>query len=354
MPQEAFRRNNHYLPEMYLSQWSNDGYRISAYRLLVSHQNVPLWTRPSIEYTASHDYLYAQTAFGPWDDSLEKWLCDEFEAPAKEALNKALLNAPLTSSDWQRLICFLAAQDVRTPAQLIEGQRRWEKQLPELMESVLKDVVRHLENGTLTKAVSTAGQPPLEEAFPMRVIKKITEGSDDAHIGIETLAGRSLWLYSIRHLLKTTVNALLKNKWTILRAPPGLQWITSDAPVVKLNYNNLKQYDLKGGWGNKGSEIFMPLSPSHLMYTQVGHRPPERYSVVNLWMANMLQRFSAENAYRHIFSVEPNRAIEKLRPRIVNLDAYQNEERQWKKWHESNVQAEQSLFTGAPNSVKPI
>lgn len=347
MSNEAFRTNNHYVPGMYLSRWSSDGDRLWAYRLLVSHESIDKWKNPAISRTASHDYLYAQTAFGPWSDSLEKWLGDEFESPAAEALEKVARNAPLTSTDWERLIYFLAAQDVRTPARLVENLARWDKEVPELLESTLSELVTHLENKTLPKPSTDSGQLKNDPAFPIRVIQRPVEGSDMVELGIETIPGRSMWLFSIRHSLTSTVRALLNNQWTILRAPPGIRWVTSDNPVVRLNYYGPK-YDLKGGWGNPGTEILLPLTPTHAMYTKVGSRPPPRYSYVADWLASAFQRFFCENAHRQIFAWKQDPAAESLRPRRVSLEDYMHEQQQWRDWHEANIREEQLLLSKPP------
>ena len=36
-------RESHYVPQATLRRWSEDGVNVHAYRLLVSHQNVPEW-----------------------------------------------------------------------------------------------------------------------------------------------------------------------------------------------------------------------------------------------------------------------------------------------------------------------
>ena len=43
-------------------------------------------------------------------------------------------------------------------------------------------------------------------------------------------------------------NKLLKHRWTILHAPPGISWPTSDNPLIKLNYQDSSNYDTEGGW----------------------------------------------------------------------------------------------------------
>jgi hypothetical protein len=46
MPQ--LRKDNHYVPKLYLKQWANNG-KIPTYRLLVQNENVPLWREQSLK-----------------------------------------------------------------------------------------------------------------------------------------------------------------------------------------------------------------------------------------------------------------------------------------------------------------
>ena len=344
MSQEAFRRNNHFVPRMHLARWATDGKRVWVYQLLVSHDNVPLWDHKSISSTASVDYLYAQTMLGVLDDEMEKWLCDEFETPAKNAINKVINRQPLTPSDWEHLAYFLAAQDVRTPARLQEALTRHEEQLPEIVDSTLERLVLNLQNKTLPK--EPENPPPGRPAIPlpMRIIKEVDEGADMARIGVEVVSGRALWLFSIRHLLNSTAKALLKTRWTILCPPQGHHWLTSDSPVIKLNYYG-PNYDFKGGWGNPGTEILFPLSPSCLMYTKVEDpRPPPKYTVVSPHLAAMFQRFITEHAHRNIYSMSPDTSVPNQRPRIVDAQRFQDEKKQLEEWHEKNMCAERDLL----------
>jgi hypothetical protein len=53
-----FRKDNHYVPQLYLKQWATKG-RIQAYRLLVPHANLPLWKEHSLRGIAFHQHLYS-------------------------------------------------------------------------------------------------------------------------------------------------------------------------------------------------------------------------------------------------------------------------------------------------------
>jgi len=160
----------------------------------------------------------------------------------------------------------------------------------------------------------------------------------------ETISGRGLWLFGIRHLLTQTASVLIKHQWTILKPPADINWFTSDDPVIRLNYYNHDKYDFSGGWGKPGTEILLPLSPRHLLYTQVGKRPPRRGDILSRERTEMMRRFIAEHAHRMIFAKETDNDVPKLRPRIVNSQQFKDEEEQWRNWHEQQTAAEKELM----------
>ena len=57
-------------------------------------------------------------------DEIENWFKHEFETPADEPIRKVIEDRALSASDWRALIRFVAAQDVRTPARLIQSMKR--------------------------------------------------------------------------------------------------------------------------------------------------------------------------------------------------------------------------------------
>lgn len=151
----------------------------------------------------------------------------------------------------------------------------------------------------------------------------------------------------MQRALTSTVSVLHTHRWTILISPDDLTWFTTDDPVVRLNYYERGKYDFKGGWGNPGTEIFLPLDPRHLLYAKVGHRPPPRGSVVPRAMAQMIRGFIAEHAHRFVFSASPDPEVTRLRPRIVDATLLTREAAQWRRWHQDQTQAEQELKLNA-------
>ena len=343
MVKEApLRRDNHYVPRAYLKRFATQE-RVWTYRTLVSHAEVPMWKQSSIRGVAYHSHLYTRIAAGQETDDMEKWLDKEFEAPAEEALRKATSDARLTPDDWRHLVRFVAAQDVRTPARLAQSLQQMQSILPDLLEEVMQESIHELELAKASGAPIEHSKLPYGDYVPLRVSTEILPDEEFGRLRSEVVVGRGLWLFIIRHLLTETVKALHRHKWTILIAPRGLNWFTSDDPVIRLNTYGDGKYDFEGGWGNQGTEILLPLSPSHLLYAQVGRKPEPRGSMVPRAQAELVRRFCAEHAHRMIFAASVDPDIAKLRPRTVDAELLRREAEEWRNWHEDQTTAEREL-----------
>ena len=339
---QPITRNNHFVPQLYLKQWSDDGIHIWSYRILVSHEKVQEWTRLPISGVAYQRDLYTTSVNGDEVDEFEKWLEREFENPVQESLNKVLKDEVLTTLDWERLATFLGAQDVRTPLSYLEATERWRKTLPRLMEDTLEKSIKLLEQARISgekPQLHSENNEFFNNAFDVQIHRASETNEKQGYIEVEVVAGRALWLESQKMLLTKTVEALKKNKWSIVHPAQGYQWFTCDHPVVKLNYYGNGKYDLKGGWGNKGTNIIMPLSPHHLLFTQIGDEFPERFTLPPK-QTKQFQRFIAERAMRWIFAHKPLGIVSKLHPRHINAEAFSQEAEQWKRWHEEQSKSE--------------
>lgn len=345
MQDKVFRRKNHYVPSLYLKRWTAPGGGLWTYRILVSHANVPLWKQNHPSSVAYHTHLYTQVVGGRETDEFERWLDSEFEEPVQETIQKVEAGVRLTPNDWKRLIRFVAAQDVRTPARLEEETKRWLQTLPYMMEATLQDSVRKWEKTVRTGEEMSQSPQISDGGLPLRIFIEDNESDDKmARIGAELVVGRKLWLWTIKRALTYTAQVLYKHKWTIMLPPQGMNWFTSDSPVVRLNFFNPSCYDFRGGWNSPGTEIIMPLSSQHLLYTKIGKRPPllrgERMSVRQ---AELIRRIIAEHAHRLIFSVDRDPDIPRLRPRVVDPETFKHEREQWLSWHRQQSQAEKEL-----------
>jgi hypothetical protein len=343
----SFHRDNHYVSRLYLKRFAASDGRILTYRTLVAHPRVHVWKPCSAGGVAYRAHLYTRIAYGVETDEIETWLSREFEAPAEDALRKATADTRLSRTDWHNLVRFLAVQDVRTPARLAEILRRAREVIPDVLQDSLRNSVHKLELAKRSREVIRPTKTPNSEYIPLRVTTEIEPGQEFGKIKAEVVVGRGIWLYTIRRLLMATANVLHDQRWSILSPPDGLSWFTSDDPVIRLNYYADGEYDFKGGWGNPGTEILLPLDPRHLLYTKVGERSQSRASIATRGNAQMIRRFIAEHAHRIIFAASADMEILELRPRTVDANLVRSEDEQWRRWHEDQTAAERELMGGS-------
>jgi hypothetical protein len=333
---QGLRKNNHYVPKLYLKQWARNN-EIQTYRLLVPHENLPPWKLHSLSSIAFHEHLYTRVAGGKLTDEFERWLHTDFENPADGAICRVVREERLTPDDWNALIRFAMAQDVRTPAHLKAFLAQQHETLPALMKEILEESVGVFESGAA--ANKTFKKLPDElNPLPLKVsIQRNLNG--DGAIKAEIVVGRAFWLSSMRRILTSTIQKIPKTGWTILHAPEGVAWPTSDNPLVRLNFTDASQYDFLGGWGVRNGDIFMPLSPKHLMHTCIGKRPERRGTVLDLCTAQLIHKIIVEHADRYVFSREPF-DVQLIRPRFVSKEAYMQEKGVWEKWEKEQHQVE--------------
>lgn len=336
-------RNNHYVPRFYLKNWSDTPGKVWRYRLLVSHENVPLWDCPSLHYTGCQSDLYTYTDEDSETDEFETWFSMEVEQPANEVIAKAINDKLLLEKDYYILSKFVAAQFVRTPASLSKQLKFYKEKLPAIVETTLEDVVRNLEE-TLPQ------REPLphiklndaQKLIPAKVTIEKNFNNEDGILKFETILGRGVWLCVIKHFIQNTSKILMNYHWQIIKAAHSI-WCTSDDPVICLNYYGHDNYNFGGGWGEKGTEILLPLSPKHLLYTQVGETNIRNDLQENPCFTYLIQKLTFEHAFRNIYSDKPFDSIASCKRRIVNNELFKYEKKLWENWYAEQTAAESNL-----------
>lgn len=346
MLRQFMHRDNHYVPRSYLKRWASAQLKLWSYRVLVSDARVPLWKHVSTRGVAHHEHLYTKVAAPGESDEVERWLDAEFEAPAEAAIEGVVSERRLRPSDWRLLARFFAAQDVRTPARLLENMSRWRASLQELMQNTLTRSAAQLEMMTPAERAKLRAEGSSRGDLPFRVSVERRVGEAGGWLKGETVSGRAMWLWSIQQLLTDSSRAfqtLQKHRWTILKPPVGESWFTSDDPVLKVNFNSLTDYTFGGGWGSVGTDLMLPLGPHHLLFTQVGKPVPPRGTRMGKEKAAVVRRLVAEHAHRHVFAKAPDPFLEKARPRVVDAAELQREALEWQRWHSEQSAAERGL-----------
>jgi hypothetical protein len=329
---DEIKKKHHFVPKMYLKQWSGDGNRVHMYRLLVSSDKVPLWRLAYIKGIARHEHLYTRIIGGDQSDEFERWIDTEFESPAARPIEVATEGRKLTKNDWWSLVRFLAAQDVRTPARLLESLKRWHETIPAMVEEATEAATKMLEDRSIPRRKHSRTPPEYSDLLPIRVSTQPHRDGQGGTLRVETDIGRGYWLFQMKHLLSQTAGILHEHRWSIMVPPDDIEWITTDDPVVKLNFQSETQFDFGGGWGSPGTEILMPLSPKRLMYTKVGYKQFPREIFVKRDVAQLVNRMIALHAHRAIFATQPQEIISSFRPRIINAAIVDHEKRQWFEW----------------------
>lgn len=335
-------RDSHFVPQAYLRRWSDADQKVWCYRLLVSYPSVPPWKKHSIRGLAYQAHLYTTLRGTEETDDFERWIEREFETPGSEAIEKAVNDRRLTKADWAAMIRYAAAQDVRTPARYYENVARWKEELPQLLDDVLRESVEKWEradNDERQALEETSEVEPGMEEFPFKFSITPTPEIGGGIVKAETVPGRQMWVSGMRMLLSRTVNALLEHRWSIMRAPDGVSWLTSDDPVIKLNYTSESEYSFGGGWGSRGSDIIFPLSPTHVLFTQIGHRHASRFTP-DTNLTGKIQRITAEHAHRWIYSFEQQ---DPRRQRVVDREQFLAEGHARQRWHDDQMNAELDL-----------
>lgn len=342
-------RKSHYVPRSYLKRWARHEGRLAVYRLLVGHSRVTEWRWSTPAGIGYHEHIYTSGPASGLSDEIEQWLGREYEDPAGPTIDKACAGASLSSDDWAVLIRFAACQDIRTPSRLLAFLKRQHIQMPALIEAALADAKAAAEEAHAAGRRLEAPAPSDRPAFRVPANLSVMEGPDEGSARLEyrIVVGREMWLWSLRTLLDSTAKVLHQHRWTILRTPVDLSWLTSDNPVIRLAYSSPDEYHFDGGWGRKGCEILLPLDPEHMLYTKVGEpRPPLRDTRCEVHMADSIQRFIVENAHRAVLAVAPNSNVALVRPRAVDAVQYRHEIEEWGRWHEDQLEAERNLLRG--------
>lgn len=345
-----FKKDNHFVQQAYLRNWESSHKKVWMYRTLVSHQNVPIWKEASCEAIAYHTHLYTRIIAGKENDGIENWLEKEYETPAAASIKKVIAETKLTPKDWFHLIRYLSAQDVRTPSRLMEVTKRQNDTFQEMLDDTLLNSVNKIEEIIKNKEVIVTEKNELSDNLPI----KVHYDKQNGNIKVKGIVGRSSWLWSMKHLLNHTASILHTHKWTIIKPAKGYTWLTSDNPVLRLNFHNLEKYDFGGNWGVDGTNILMPLSPYHLLYTEIGKKPPIRGTRFNKEKTILIRRFLAENASRMIFTNEINQEIIHFRQRVVNPLMVENEKKLWEGWHKSQSELEHNLELWKDNLTKKL
>jgi hypothetical protein len=330
--------DNHYIPQFYLKNWSQDGNSIYAYSLLVPDSRIPYWSRKSIKSTAVWNDFYTRNEGEKEVDDFEKWFAREFESPAKNVFEKLLNGHNLDNEQSLILSRFVSAQHLRTPARLNTLMAQWRTEMPQILEDTMQKVSKQIE----AHPQIISSQPQISEEVKLIPIK-VTVNKDMQQVQVNSLIGKGMYLFALKHLLTKTVSAMEKHKWYVIHAANGVSFPTSDDPVICLNYNSGNDYDFNGGWGKKNGNVIMPISPTLLLITQIGSNIPFTKLDYTVQWSKFLRKIIIEHAHRYVYAIEPQKGMLAIKPRRVDGILYEMEKGILAGWHSEQMEGEAQL-----------
>ena len=293
--------NQHFVPQMLLRRWANDKDEVWMYRTLVSHASVHDWRRVSVKTAASQRYFYGQ-------DGFENDVNGRIESAAAPAIEAAVGGARIIPEHWKNLIAFVALQLMRTPKAFLK------------IAQIMRDDFVPFVKASVEEA-SRLGHVPSAPAVydpnhPMKVYR-------DPESGATTIAadiGPEGWRGVVRNEVDNFAERMFQHRWTVLRTPPGRDLYLSDEPAISSPDN---------------PEVFLPLSPHHLLYTDVqSGRMLPRGTRISVHDVDRFNTRIAQSANLAVFAVDRRDTLPRFRPRTVDPEGYVREVDYWRKFHQ--------------------
>lgn len=331
---KSISHNQHYVPQMYLKNWEDNG-NVFCYRLLVSHESVPMWSRQSVSRTASQDKIYTRIENDVELDNFEQDFNRRFETPAKTAIEKACNGVELSNDEWTRLIDFVVAQYVRTPAQF-QWVMEWGK---DGISQALDQVAAELkELKQIQKPPALPNETEESDLIPLNV-EILKRNSDEEHseVKIETVVGKSIWLFTIKHMLADGSNvrwAFHSLKWSIVSACEGVSWPTSDNPVAIIKVDKHGNLNPSQGILLKRNMIIMPLSPNKAIVGKRLRTIP-RYYTADSTFSQRIKKAIVQNGFFFIYNNYQDNDVQKIRTRTVDEKEYKRLEQEYGGWFDN-------------------
>ena len=285
--------------------------------------------------------MYTQSRTDRESDEFEKWFAREFEAPGLAASARLIEERNLTKDEWYAVIRLVALQHLRTPWGYLETMKRWEETVPEILDTTMSDLKGYLEQ---TAEGRSANQNTARSANSFEGIFNVRVERDDSNenasiVHAEFPLNRRSWLASMQHILTGVAARLFDHQWRVLTPSDGQEWPLTDHPSLRINFWSLDNVDYGGGWGRRGCDLMMPVSPKHLVYAEVGKKGRRRLQLAH-HQTRVIQKVLVGGAHRWIFAAQPYEWVKTERPRVVDPEKYATEKDMWDRWHQDQVQSE--------------
>lgn len=326
MSNKQLTHHNHYVPKFYLRRWSSNGNRIWDYRVIVASEHERHWITTSLKNAATWDDLYTQHTDGMDNDAIEDHLCKEYEIPAATILRKLDCEHSLSASELTILADFWFIQHLRTPAYLRKNANEFEGIFEPVAKRTIESVNKQLMGDDRRVITNRSSLEIAESPFPPQPIE--VELDRDSHeVTVRTTVGRNGYLAAVGSLLNGPVRDYLRNcSWSIIRAPNGSHFYTSDNPAVAFGLRSDGSVTTDGlGLGQHGVNLVLPLDTDRVLFTQVGSLSLGYPSTFTKTQVGYINEAICKSAFRHIYSKEKDDSVRRIRPRVVDANLVNDE-----------------------------
>ena len=338
MSSKQVTHHNHYVPKFYLRRWSSNGNSIWDYRVVVDNDREKYWKTTSLKATATWDDLYTQHIDGADDDSIEDYLCNHFESPASEVLKKLDCGHALSARDFAVLADYWLIQSLRTPAFMRKSAELTE----ELFDSVVKNTVVSVKHQLMNKKSNLPIRKVLSQSaegpFPQQPLE-VELSSESQEITVRMSTGRNGYLASMDSLINGVTGASVHScNWSIVRAPVGSHFYTSDNPAIAFGLSTDGSVIVDGlGLGQRNVYLALPLDMHKVLLTRVGSAPLSIPYMLTRESVVLINEAICKSAFRHIYSNAKDDSVRRIRPRLVDRSFVKEEMSIRKAWNEDQA-----------------
>lgn len=172
------------------------------------------------------------------------------ESRAGTAMRSAVGRSPLSFEDREYLALFIAMHAIRTPAAIAESRSVREKAEHARLKLTVSSEAAAYKLLKESKPADTSEEELRKLAAKMFAMVS----GDHFRINVPDEAARSTALKT----WDTVSRALFERDWTVVHAPNGSEYITSDSPVVLSPLPNTEHLPL--GYGSLHTHVLFPLA----------------------------------------------------------------------------------------------
>lgn len=335
------KTNNHFVPRVYLSQWATEN-RIYEYFLYVPKLECPKWNRRSVLATSNIDSFYIQEINYAVDDSMEDLFSKYVESKYRKLIEKVENEQELGENDYEYINRLFLSQYLRTPKGYKNFMPIAESAFHETIDIVNENMVGLF--NTFYKDFESARMKGEDkesnvDLFPLKSkIQKDAVGN--SVFEVETVVGKTVWLKYIKGYLEGTDTRVRDISWGVYTAPKYKTWLTSDHPAVAVGIFPNNQVRFEVGITQKNVNLILPLTPTKLLFAQIGHKHKNTYNQADGIFFYKLQDLIIANAYMKIYSIAEDKYVSRKRRTVIDEVEFQRLTSEYREFHENYLKNE--------------